>query len=165
MAWATSSGSGVRTDSPRGRIWSADPDPGLVAELAPFVRTIREDGAPWRWEMTGLKVLGVGVAPAFTEKMTYDEPERIEFRHDPPTGATERSSVEGWYSLAEHPAGTRLVTALEITLPLPLDLPLPLPQPRVSGPAVGAAMNRVIDQLGERFSRNLLAHLRAPQVG
>ena len=148
-------------DAPRGRIWSALTDPDLVADLTPFVRTIREDGTHWRWEMTGLKVLGVGVAPAFTEQMMYDEPERIEFRHDPPPGATERSSVEGWYSLAEHPAGTRLMTALEITLPLPL----PLPQPRVSGPSVRAAINHVIDQLGERFSRNLLAHLRARQVG
>ncbi len=41
-------------------------------------------------------MLGVGVAPAFTERITYDEPERIEFRHDPPPGANERSAVEGW---------------------------------------------------------------------
>ncbi|MDI6912343.1 SRPBCC family protein [Nocardioides sp.] len=143
-------------DAPRDRIWSALTDPGLVAELTPFVRSIREDGPHWCWELSGLKVLAVGVAPAFTERMTYDEPERIEFRHDPPPGRTERSSVEGWYSLTEHPAGTRLGTALEITLDLPL--------PRVSGPAVRAAMTRVIDQMGDRFSRNLLAHLDARQV-
>ncbi|WP_041546042.1 MULTISPECIES: SRPBCC family protein [unclassified Nocardioides] len=143
-------------DAPRDRIWSALTDPRLVAELTPFVRAIHEDGAHWRWELTALKVLGVGVAPAFTEQMTYDEPERIEFRHDPPAGTTERSSVEGWYDLAEHPAGTRLTTALEITLDLPL--------PRISGPAVRAAMSRVIDQMGDRFAQNLLAHLGARQV-
>jgi carbon monoxide dehydrogenase subunit G len=143
-------------DAPRERIWAALTDPVLVAELTPFVRTIREDGDHWRWEMTGLKVLGIGVAPSFTEKMSYDEPERIEFRHDPPAGVSERSSVEGWYSLEEHHAGTRLVTALEITLDLPL--------PRASGRAVRATMNRVIDQMGERFSRNLLAHLGAREA-
>ncbi|CAI9402384.1 SRPBCC family protein [Nocardioides sp. T2.26MG-1] len=143
-------------DAPRHRIWAALTDPDLVAELTPFVRTIREDGEHWRWEMSGLKVLGVGVAPSFTERMTYDEPERIEFRHDPPAGATERSSVEGWYSLDEHRAGTRLVTSLEISLDLPL--------PRASGRAVRATMNRVIDQMGDRFSRNLLAHLGAREV-
>jgi carbon monoxide dehydrogenase subunit G len=143
-------------DAPRDRIWTVLTDPGLVAELTPFVRTIREEGEHWRWELSGLKVLGVGVAPAFTERMTYVEPERIEFRHDPPPGTTERSSVEGWYSLTEHHAGTRLVTALEITLDLPL--------PRVSGPAVRATMSRVIDQMGGRFSRNLLAHLGAREV-
>ncbi|HEY0952757.1 CoxG family protein [Nocardioides sp.] len=143
-------------DAPRARIWAALTDPALVADLTPFVSTIREDGDHWRWQLAGLKVLGVGVAPAFTERMTYVEPERIEFHHDPPPGATERSSVEGWYSLTEHEAGTRLVTALEITLDLPL--------PRVSGPAVRATMSGVIDQMGERFSRNLLAHLGARQV-
>lgn len=83
-------------DAPRGRLWTALTDPGLVAELTPFVRHIHEDGEHWCWQLAGLTVLGVGVAPAFTERITYDEPERIEFRHDPPPGANERSAVEGW---------------------------------------------------------------------
>ena len=142
--------------APRAEIWAALTDPALVAELTPFVRRITEDGDHWRWEMSGLTVLGVGVAPAFTELMTYDEPRRIEFRHDPPDGATERSAVEGWYELEEVEAGTRLVTSLEITLDLPL--------PKVSGKAVRATMNTVIDQMGDRFSKNLLAHLGADEV-
>ena len=137
-------------------VWSALTDPELVGELTPFVRRITADGDHWRWEMSGLKVLGVGIAPAFTELMTYDEPTRIEFRHDPPAGATEKSAVEGWYELAEDDAGTRLVTSLEITLDLPL--------PQASGRAVKAAMNGVIAQMGERFSKNLLAHLGAEEV-
>ena len=137
--------------APRSDIWAALTDPALVAELTPFVRRITAEGEHWHWELSGLTVLGAGVAPAFTEQMTYDEPRRIEFRHDPPPGARERSGVEGWYSLDEADAGTRLVTALEITLDLPL--------PRASGRAVRAAMHRVIDEMGERFSRNLLAHL------
>jgi carbon monoxide dehydrogenase subunit G len=142
--------------APRSAIWAALTDPALVAELTPFVRRITADGDHWRWEMSGLSVLGVGVSPAFTEQMTYDEPERIEFRHDPPPGATERSAVQGWYRLEEVEAGTRLTTSLEITLELPL--------PRASGRAVRATMSAVIDQMGERFSRNLLAHLGAEEV-
>jgi len=143
-------------DAPRERVWSALTDPGVVAGLTPFVKSIRADGRHWCWELTGLKVLGVGVAPAFTEQMTFDEPDRIAFRHDPPPGATERSAVEGWYALAEHEAGTHLDTSMEITLDLPL--------PRAAGGAVRSAMCRVIDQMGERFSKNLLAHLGARQV-
>lgn len=142
--------------APREEIWAALTDPGLVARLTPFVRRITEDGDHWRWEMSGLSVLGVGVSPAFTERMSYDEPQRIEFRHDPPSGATERSAVEGWYQLEEVDDGTRLTTSLEITLDLPL--------PRASKPAVRKTMNAVIGQMGDRFSRNLLAHLGADEV-
>jgi len=142
--------------APRSEIWAALTDPDLVAELTPFVRRIVEDGEHWRWEMSGLSVLGVGVTPAFTERMAYDEPRRIEFRHDPPSGAGERSAVEGWYVLDEVDAGTRLTTSLEITLDLPL--------PRMSGRAVRATMNSVVDQMGDRFSRNLLDHLGAEQL-
>ena len=142
--------------APRAEIWAALTDPSLVAELTPFVRRITEDGDHWRWEMSGLKVLGVGVAPAFTERMSYDEPSRIDFRHDPPAGATERSSVEGWYALEAVEAGTRLTTSLEITLDLPL--------PRASGRAVRRTMSSVIDQMGDRFARNLLDHLGAEEI-
>lgn len=142
--------------APRADIWDALTDPALVADLTPFVRRITEDGDHWRWEMSGLSVLGVGISPAFTERMTYDEPHRIEFRHDPPAGATERSAVDGWYELDEVDAGTRLVTALEITLDLPV--------PRASGRAVRGTMRKVIDEMGDRFSRNLLDHLGAEEV-
>jgi carbon monoxide dehydrogenase subunit G len=141
----------------RAEIWRALTDPALVADLTPFVRGITADGDHWHWQLSGLKVLGVGVAPAFTELMVLDEPERIEFRHDPPDGAPERAGVEGWYALTAVEGGTRLVTTLEITLDLPL--------PRASSRAVKAAMHGVIDQMGERFSRNLLAHLDATEVG
>jgi carbon monoxide dehydrogenase subunit G len=140
----------------RVEIWAALTDPALVAELTPFVRRITADGDHWHWELSGLKVLGVGVAPAFTELMVLDEPQRIEFRHDPPDGESERSGVEGWYELTEVDQGTRLVTSLEITLDLPL--------PRASSRAVKAAMGRVVDQMGERFSKGLLAHLDAAEV-
>ena len=142
--------------APRADIWAALTDPALVGEMTPFVKTIRADGEHWLWQMSGLKVLGVGIAPSFTERMTFDEPDRIEFHHDPPDGTAEKSAVEGWYELSEVAGGTKLVTSLEITLDLPL--------PKASGRAVRATMNGVIAQMGERFSKNLLAHLGAEEV-
>jgi uncharacterized protein YndB with AHSA1/START domain len=151
-------------DASRERVWAALTDPDVVAALTPFVRRIvpvvSGPAERWRWEMTGLSVLGVGIAPTFTERMTYDEPARIDFRHDPPPERPERperSAVEGWYRLEDVVGGTRLTTAMEITLDLPL--------PRAASGAVRAAMGRVIDQMGERFARNLLAHLGAHEVG
>ncbi len=145
----------VVTASPA-QLWAALTDPALIAELTPYVRSIQAEGDHWHWRLAGLKVLGVGLEPIFTEQMTYDEPRRIEFRHDPPAGTPERAGVEGWYDLSEADGGTRLVTSLEITVELPL--------PKAARRAVVAAMNTVIAQMGERFSKNLLAHLGVAEI-
>jgi carbon monoxide dehydrogenase subunit G len=137
--------------APRQDIWDVLVDPALVARLTPFLDTITADGDRWRWEMSGLDLLGVKVAPAFTERMVFDELSRIEFHHDPPAGTTERSGVEGWYQLSDAEDGTRLATSLEITLDVPL--------PRLSAPAVTMAMKAVMGTMGDRFSKNLLEHL------
>ncbi|WKN48597.1 SRPBCC family protein [Nocardioides sp. Arc9.136] len=141
--------------APRQAIWDVLTDPALVARLTPLLKRIDADGEHWTWHMSGLDVLGVQVAPTFTERMSYRELERIDFSHDPPAGSSERAGVEGWYVLTEVPeaegGGTHLATSLDITLELPL--------PRLSSPAVTAAMRGVMGQMGERFSRNLLAHL------
>ncbi|WP_435741817.1 CoxG family protein [Nocardioides sp. SYSU DS0663] len=141
--------------APREAIWDVLTDPTLVARLTPLLERITAEGDHWTWQMTGIDVLGVKVAPSFTERMSYRELERIGFSHDPPAGAAERAGVEGWYQLDEVPdadgGGTRLATSLDITLELPL--------PKVSSPAVTAAMKGVVGQMGERFSKNLLAHL------
>src|SRR5262245_40688653 len=97
----------------REEIWAALVDPVLMARLTPFRRRISADGDHWLWEMTGLNVLGLKVAPAFTERIVFTEPERIEFHHDAPADASEKAGVEGWYSLTPTDAGetaTRLVT-------------------------------------------------------
>jgi hypothetical protein len=138
-------------------IWAVLVDPVLMARFTPFLKSITAAGDHWLWEMTGLNVLGVKVAPTFTERMVFTEPDRIEFHHDPPAGETEKAGVEGWYSLApadsaDGPA-TRLVTDLEITVDLPL--------PKATGPAVRATMRKVIDTMGDRFSQRLLDHLGA----
>ena len=146
---STEAGAVVAAD--RAEIWSVLVDPGLVARLTPFVTAIHEQGQHWRWEMSRLQVLGIGVAPAFTERMAFTDQERITFEHDPPADQTERAGAHGWYDLAEHRDGTALSTRLEIALDLPL--------PRASAPAVHAAMRAVMGQMGDRFSRNLCRHL------
>jgi hypothetical protein len=141
--------------APRQAIWEVLANPDLVAELTPFLKRITADGELWRWEMSGLDVLGVKVAPAFTERMVFDELVRIDFHHEPPPGTTERSGVEGWYDLTDAEDGTHLATSLEISLDLPL--------PRASSPAVTAAMRGVMATMGDRFSQNLLDHLGVPR--
>jgi carbon monoxide dehydrogenase subunit G len=135
----------------RQAIWDALVDPALVARMTPFVRSIGARDDTWSWQLSGLEVLGVGVAPAFTERMTFTDLERIQFDHQAPPGTTERTGVNGWYELAEVSGGTRLRTSMEVCADLPL--------PRISSPAVTATMKRVMATMGDRFSRNLLDHL------
>ncbi len=141
----------------RERIWNALVDPALVARLTPFVKQISVAGDHWIWTMSGIDVLGVKFAPTFTERMILKEHERIEFRHEPPDDRSERAGVHGWYDLQEDGDGTRLTTSLEICVDLPL--------PRLSGPAVRVAMKGVMATMGDRFSKNLLAHLGTREVG
>jgi len=135
----------------RDEIWAALIDPALIARMTPFVKSIEADGEHWFWEMTSLHVLGAGIAPAFTERMSFRDLERIEFRHDPPAGTRERTGVHGWYDLADTDGGTHLATSLEVHIELPL--------PRLSAPAVTTAMKGVMATMGQRFSHNLLDHL------
>jgi carbon monoxide dehydrogenase subunit G len=145
--------------APQQDIWDALVDPDLMARFTPFLEQITADGDHWRWELTGLSVLGAKVAPAFTERMVFKEPDRIEFSHDPPEGTTEQAGVAGWYALAPVPdedgPATELVTDLEITVELPL--------PRAAGRAVRATMKKVIDRMGDQFSERLLDHLGAEE--
>ncbi len=133
-------------------IWAVLIDPDLVGRFTPFVKKITADGDHWIWELSGIKVLGAGFAPVFTERMTLEEPKRIEFRHEPAEGVTERAGVHGWYDLEDRgDDGTRLATSLEICVELPL--------PRAAGPAVRGTMQGVMATMGARFSKNLLRHL------
>ncbi|MGJ9411540.1 CoxG family protein [Aeromicrobium sp. CF4.19] len=133
------------------RIWAILTDPGLVAEMTPFVRAITEDGDHWRWDLATIPGLGVSIAPSFTVRMEFDEPRRIGFRHDPPDGERERAGADGTYVLEEVETGTRL----SIDLATKVDLPLA----RLASPAVSATMRAVLAEMGRRFSSNLLEHL------
>jgi carbon monoxide dehydrogenase subunit G len=136
-------------------IWAALTDPALMARLTRFVKRITADGDTWRWELTGLEVLGRSIAPAFSERMVFEEPDRIEFHHEPPN-RREPAGVNGWYALTPLEDGaTRLETDMTICVELPL--------PRVSSRAVERVMRSVLDSMGDGFSTNLLKHLGATE--
>lgn len=140
--------------APREEIWEILVDPSSLAPLVPFVRSIEalDGGTHWHWQLSGIAVAGLEVAPSFTERMTFEAPERIEFRHDPPAGVHERAGVVGWYDLQEvRPGVTALATSLEITLELPL--------PGLARPAVTRTMSGVVAQMGDRFATHLLRKL------
>jgi carbon monoxide dehydrogenase subunit G len=137
--------------APRDEIWKALTDPDLLPRLTPYLDRIEVVGDHWRWEMTKLPVLGVSVAPAFTERMTFDDGKRIEFTHDPPGGGRERAGAEGVYQLEDAAGGTDL----SIELTLCIDLPLP----RAAAPAVQRVMRGVMDRMGTSFAANLLKHV------
>ena len=137
--------------APRSDIWAALTDPDLLPRLTPFLERIDADGDLWRWELSRIPVLGVAVAPSFTERMTFEPETRIDYHHAPPAGRTERTGVEGWYRLEDVEGGTRLWIGLTIDVELPL--------PKSSGFAVRRVMTSVVDRMGERFAVNLLRHL------
>ena len=137
--------------APRSDIWAALTDPDLLPKLTPFLERIEADGDLWRWELSRIPILGVALAPCFTERMTFDPETRIDYRHEPPKGTTERTGVEGWYALEDVEGGTRLRISLTIDAQLPL--------PKSSDFAVRRVMTSVVDRMGDRFSVNLLEHL------
>lgn len=137
----------------RAEIWKVLTDPTLLPKLTPYLDRISVDGDHWRWEMTRLPVLSVSVAPSFTERMDFDPQERIDFTHDAPDGVDEKAAAEGTYTLED--AGDD-GTELTIDLTLAVDLPLP----KAAAPAVGRVMRGVMQRMGDKFARNLLAHLR-----
>jgi carbon monoxide dehydrogenase subunit G len=154
--FAVSTRSSATVEADRKRVWAALTDPDLLPRLTPYLRRIdarTDDGVErWTWHLVRIPVLGSMVSPSFTEVMTFDEPTRIDFVHDP--GRTdEKAGVEGRYDLAEVPAGTHLEIALGISVELPF--------PGLARPAVHAAMRAVVATMGARFSHNLVRHLRA----
>lgn len=139
-------------------VWSALSRPHLIAEFTPFLKHVTAQGQEhWVWELSRIPVLGKSFSFVFTERMTFDEPHRIEFTHDPDAGiGRETAGVEGWYALSPVPGGTHLETSMDISVDLPF--------PGVTRPAVSAAMKAVVGLMGQRFSSNLLHHLGAHTV-
>ena len=138
----------VRSDQKA--LWAALTDPDLLPALTPYLHSIEVDGDRWRWNMARIPVLGLSVAPSFTERMTFEEPRRIGFTHDPESDQ-EKAGVEGTYLLEGGDGGTRLSIDIDICVDLPL--------PAVSRAAVERAMRGVIAVMGRRFAANLLRHL------
>lgn len=134
-------------------------DPELLPRLTPLLSRIEADGDRWRWHMVRLAVLGVGITPVFTERMTFVEGSRIEFRHDPPQGRAEWAGAEGYYSLADAEPDADGVPATHLEIALRLDVDMPLSG--LATPVVTRAMRATMDATGDRFAANLLRHLHA----
>ncbi len=150
----TSTRTAATVTAPPEDVWEALTDPDLVARLTPFLRTVRERGEHWVWELAKVPVLGKSFSFTFTERMTFDEPRCIEFTHDPAAGdGKEGAGVDGWYRLTPRRDGTHLETSMAISVDLPF--------PGVTRPAVTTAMKGVVALMGQRFSHNLLEHLGA----
>lgn len=132
-------------------IWAALTDPQLLVRLTPLLTGIDADGDVWRWHLTSISALGVGIAPVFTEQMTFTPTRRIAFVHRPPAGVREYTGVEGHYELEPAEHGTHLSVELTMSVELPL--------PRLSAPAVERVMRVTMARTGDRFSANLLRHL------
>ncbi|WP_377638880.1 CoxG family protein [Oryzobacter terrae] len=138
-------------------VWEVLTDPDLLARFTPFLHRVLPEGDDhWVWEMTKVPVLGSSYSFTFRERMTFDEPHRIEFTHDPAPGRHEGAGVEGWYALQPRGEHTRLETSLAITVELPV--------PGLLRPAVTTGMKGVVALMGQRFSAHLLQHLHARSV-
>ena len=154
--FSVSTTSSATVEADRTRVWDALTDPDLLPRLTPYLKRIdarTDDGVVrWTWHLISIPLLGSMVSPSFTEVMTYDEPTRIDFVHDP-ARRDEKAGVEGRYDLTEVADGTHLEIALGISVDLPF--------PGLAKPAVHAAMRAVVATMGARFSHNLVRHLRA----
>ena len=143
---ATNTSNGV-VAADRSAIWRLLTDPAKLAAMTPLLDHIEADCDRWRWVMTRIPILGISVAPAFTERMTFTQEERIEFTHAPTGGKPERASAEGTYLLTEVDGGTHLAIDLTLCVELPL--------PRVAKRAVDGVMDKVMAHMGDRFAANL----------
>lgn len=136
--------------SSRGKIWDVLTDPVLLPELTPYLHNIEVDGDRWTWNVAKVPLLGKSIGTCFTEVMTFEEPRRIGFKHDPER-SEEHSAVEGEYILEEAGTGTRVSIELHVSVDLPFS--------RVMRPAVEGGMRAVMALMGRRFAHNLLRHL------
>jgi carbon monoxide dehydrogenase subunit G len=137
---------------PRSAVWEVLTDPQCLTEMTPLLEGISVDGDRWCWQLSGIRALGVEVAPSFTEQMTFDEPSRIEFRHAPLAGHTERAGADGIYELTEIGPDR---THLSIDITLHVDLPLPKLSRRAVERVMASSMARTGDVFAERLYRRL----------
>ncbi len=140
----------------RDRVWEMLTDPETVARLTPLLQRIEVDGDLWIWHMGTIPGLPVAFAPTFTERMVQTPKERIEYEHAP-RGGKEPAAVKGWYSLEDHADGVKLGIYLEICVALPL--------PKMANGMVTRVMGQVMNQMGDRFAKRMLAELDAEEVG
>ena len=137
---------------PRSAVWEVLTDPVCLTEMTPLLAGISVDGDRWCWRLSGIRALGVEVAPSFTEHMIFDEPSRITFRHAPPAGTVERAGADGVYELTEVDPDR---THLSIDITLHVDLPLPAMSRRAVEKVMTSSMARTGNVFAERLYRRL----------
>ncbi|HEX4902538.1 MAG TPA: SRPBCC family protein [Acidimicrobiales bacterium] len=138
--------------APREALWEVLTDPAALTDLTPLLSGISVDGDRWCWQMAGIRALGIEVAPSFTERMRFEAPSLIEYRHEPPAGTVERAGADGTYQLTE--LGPER-THLSIDLTLSVELPLP----GISRRAVEKVMTSTMARTGEVFAERLARRL------
>ena len=136
--------------SPRKEVWDVLTDAELLPRLTPYLHTIHVDGDRWRWNVAKVPLLGKSIGTTFTEVMTFEEPRRIGFKHDPEQ-AEEHSAVEGEYILDEAGEGSHVSIEIGVSVELPFA--------KVTKKAVEGGMRAVMALMGRRFASNLLRHL------
>lgn len=149
-SFTASNKSAATLKSSRGEVWAALTDAELLPKLTPYLNRIDVDGDRWTWHVTKVPVLGKNIGSVFTEVMTFDEPKRIGFEHDP-NRSEEKTHVQGEYHLEEAGSGTRVSIDLGVTVDLPF--------PRAMRGPVEGAIRAVMAGMGKRFAHNLLRHL------
>lgn len=148
--FTASNQSAATLKSSRKDVWAALTDPQLLPKLTPYLHRIDVEGDRWTWNVAKVPVLGKSIGTTFTEVMTFEEPHRIGFTHDPER-PEEKSGVEGEYLLEEDGSGCRVAIDLGVTVDLPF--------PKATRRAVEGTMKGVMAAMGRRFAHNLLKHL------
>jgi carbon monoxide dehydrogenase subunit G len=148
--FTASNKSAATLESSRKDVWDALTDPVLLPKLTPYLQRIDVDGDRWTWHVTKVPVLGKNIGSVFTEVMTFDEPKRIGFEHDPQR-SEEKTEVHGEYHLEDAGSGTRVSIDLGVSVELPF--------PRAMRRPVEGAIAAVMAGMGKRFAGNLLRHL------
>ena len=98
--FTASNQSAATLKSSRKDVWAALTDPKLLPKLTPYLQRIDVEDDRWTWNVTKVPILGKSIGTTFTEVMTFEEPNRIAFTHDP-RAARRTSGVEGEYLLEE----------------------------------------------------------------
>lgn len=149
--FSASNQSAATLKSSREQIWKALTDPALVTELTPYLHRIDVEGDRWVWHVTKIPILGKSIGSTFTEVMTFDEPTRIRFTHDPGK-SDEQTEVQGEYHLEDRTdGGTRVSIDIEVVVELPF--------PKAMRRPVEGAIRTVMAGMGKVFARKLLKHL------
>ncbi len=132
-------------------VWALLVQPQVLVRHTPFLHAIDDLGdGRWVWRVGGIRYPGGVFTTSFTERMTFDEPRSITFRHEA-ASRHEHAGAEGRYDLARLDQGTRLEIEVGVTARLPV--------PRAGRRVVVTAMDLVLAQMGKAFAAGLLRDL------